>query len=343
MCKFENKEKITACGKGGRLGILEMTVGRIGAVLLLLLVAFQVPASQAESAGAAPQPVPSSRLQGVLDRIVTRHLDKGNKRLTSDQVHLAVIDLADRARPAVAHFNGDKGFYPSSVIKMIYMGYVYYKAGKGELSITPIVHRKLYQMIHPSSNLATSWIVDLWSDTSSGGLVSAEAYKEFAFKRNACNRWLRSLGIKDITACQKTWSSPIPPGEKQFLRDGRLSGGFTNRNSLTALAGARFLQLIAQDCLVDRVSCLAMRRLMIRDVKKQAYQRKRIAGGAPPGSTVYSKTGTTSDTFHDAGIVKLKGGDTFVLGVFITRRGYRGTFIRDVASDLCAHFLGQAH
>jgi beta-lactamase class A len=286
-----------------------------------------------------PQPVPSEELQQVLDRVVARNLQK-HACLRPGDVHVALIDLADPRRPKLAHFNGHEPVYPSSAIKMVYMGYVYQLASTGKLKITPEVYQELHQMIHPSSNTATAWIVDLWSGTSGDDLRSPEAYKEFAHKRNACNRWLRSLGIDNINACQKTWGSPIPPGERQFLRNGTPSGPWVNRNAMTAAAAARFLQLLAQDALVNKESCDAMRRLMERDIRKQAYQRMRIAGGVPSGAKVFSKTGTTSDTFHDAGIVVLPDGRTFVLTVFITGP-CRTAFIRDVANDLSAHFMGK--
>jgi beta-lactamase class A len=285
-----------------------------------------------------PQPVPSEELQQVLDRVVARNLQR-QPCLKPKDVHVALINLADPHRPPeLALFNGRQPVYPSSVIKMVYMGYVYQLARTGKLKITPAVYQKLHQMIHPSSNTATYWIVDLWSGTSGDDLRSPEAYKEFAHKRNACNRWLRSLGITGINACQKTWGSPIPAGERQFLRNGTSSGPWVNRNSMTAAAAARFLQLLAQNALVNKESCDAMRGLMERDIRKQAYQRMRIAGGVPSGAKIFSKTGTTSDTFHDAGIVALPDGRTFILTVFITGP-CRTSFIRDVSRDLCAHFM----
>jgi len=286
-----------------------------------------------------PEPVLSEALQQVMDRVVAQNLQK-HPCLKPKNLHVALIDLADPNRPVLAHFNGHQPIYPSSVIKMVYMGYVYQLASTGKLDITSEVYQKLHQMIHPSSNTATAWIVDLWSGTSGDDLRSPDAFKEFAHKRNACNRWLRSLGIDGINACQKTWGSPIPEGERQFLRNGASSGPWVNRNSMTAAAAARFLHLLAQDALVNREGCAAMRQLMERDVRKQAYQRMRIAGGAPSGAKIYSKTGTTSDTFHDAGIVVLPDGHTFVLSVFLMGTCRTG-FIRDTAADLSAHFMGE--
>ena len=339
---MENKHKLFP-ETAGRFNIVHSCYRAghsiIGSILLFFAI-FSVPF---EAYGAAlqnislpPEPMVSEQLQQALDRIVAKNLKK-QPDLTSSHVHLAVIDLSNPQQPRLAQYNGREPVYPSSVIKMVYMGYVYHLAKQGVLEITPKVHKKLYQMIHPSSNTATAWIVDLWSQTSGAELRSPEKYKVFARRRNACNRWLRSLGITQINACQKTWGSPIPPGEKQFLRNGKPSGPWVNRNAMTAVAAARFLQLLAQNALSDKKSCDAMRKLMVRDFRNQRYQRMRIAGGTPKGSKVCSKTGTTSDTFHDAGIVTLPNGRTFILTIFVTG-SYRGPFIRKVSKDLCVYF-----
>ena len=311
-------------------------IGIIFLVFVTLSVPFESYGASIQDISLPPDPTVSEKLQQVLDRIVAKNLEK-QPGLASSQVHLALIDLANPQQPLLAQYNGREPVYPSSVIKMVYMGYVYHLAKQGVLEITPEIHNKLYEMIHPSSNIATAWIVDLWSQTSGDELRSPGEYKEFALKRSACNRWLRSLGITQISACQKTWGSSIPPGEKQFLRDGKPSGPWVNRNTMTAVAAARFLQLLAENALSNKKSCDAMRKLMIRDVRNQRYQGMRIAGGTPKGSKVYSKTGTTSDTFHDAGIVIMPNGRKFILTVFITGR-YRGPFIRRVSRDLSAYF-----
>ncbi|MCG6878142.1 MAG: class A beta-lactamase-related serine hydrolase [Deltaproteobacteria bacterium] len=311
-----------------------------GIVLILLSLSLTLGSHciAGESPPLPPQPVFSKQLQGVLDQIVAQNL-KRQPDLASKNVHLALIDLANPEKPLLAEYNGHKPVYPSSVIKMVYMGYVYQLEEEGALKITPQVYRKLYQMIHPSSNTATAWIIDLWSGTCGGEQRSPEDYREFAQDRNACNRWLRSLGIENINACQKTWGCPIPPGEKQFLRGGKSSGPWVNRNSMTAVAAVRFLQILAADALVTPESSEEMRELMVRDVRNQSYQRMRIAGGTPRGTKVFSKTGTTADTFHDAGIVVLPNGREFILAVFITGK-YRGSFIRNVSMDLCNYFMG---
>ena len=336
---MENKHKLflETAGKFNNFYACYHAWHSIIGFVLLIFAMLSVPfGASATNIDLPPEPMVSEQLQQALDRIVAKNLKK-QPNLASSHVHIAVIDLTNLQQPRLAQYNGLEPVYPSSVIKMVYMAYVYHLAKQGVLEITPKVHKKLYQMIHPSSNTATAWIVDLWSQTSGGELRSPREYEVFSQRRNACNRWLRSLGITQINACQKTWGSPIPPGEKQFLRNGKPSGPWINRNAMTAVAAARFLQLLDQNALVDKKSCDAMRKLMVRDVRNQPYQRMRIAGGTPKGSKVCSKTGTTSNTFHDAGIVTLPNGRMFILTIFITE-SYRGPFIRNVSKDLYVYF-----
>lgn len=285
-----------------------------------------------------PAPASSKDLQAKLDRIVAESLAQNAPPLSPERVRVALVDLGDPARPAYAQVNGFVKTYPASVIKMIYLGYVFQMASQGKLAITPEVERQLHLMIHPSSNAATGWIVDLWSGARHDALMSPHELDAFAFARNACNRWLRSLGIEDINANQKTWEGTIPDGERQFLSDGDFGAPWTNRNSMTAMAAARYLQLLAVGALVGPEADAAMRNYMRRTVAEQPYQARRIAGGAPAGAVVWSKSGTTTDTFHDAGIVRLENGRVFILVVFIVGEGPKGAFIRNVSAAVCRLF-----
>ena len=130
-------------------------IGIIFLVFAMLSVSFDSYGASAQDISLPPDPTESEKLQQTLDRIVAKNLEK-QPGLASSEVHLAVIDLTNPQNPLLAQYNGREPVYPSSVIKMVYMGYVYHLAKQGVLEITPKVHNKLYQMIHPSSNTATA-------------------------------------------------------------------------------------------------------------------------------------------------------------------------------------------
>ena len=166
-------------------------IGFVLFVFALLSLPFEVYGASAQHISLPAEPTVSEQLQQVLDHIVAKNL-KNQPDLASSQVHLAVIDLTNPQQPRMAQYNGREPVYPSSVIKMVYMAYVYHLAKQGVLEITPKVHKKLYQMIHSSSNTATAWIVDLWSQTSGGELRSPREYKAFA-RRPKCLQSLAAI------------------------------------------------------------------------------------------------------------------------------------------------------
>jgi len=69
---------------------------------------------------------------------------------------------------------------------------------------------------------------------------------------------------------------------------------------------------------------------MRRDPRRQAYLKRRIAGGADlrPDLEVFSKTGTWGPIYADAGIVRHASGHQLVVVVFLEGHpAYRGPFI----------------
>ena len=115
-------------------------------------------------------------------------------------------------------------------------------------------------MIEVSSNDATQYILDVLTDTASGGELPEKAFKEWAFKRNAVNRYYSSLGYSNINVNQKTYCEDAYGREQQF-RNFRGE----NRNMLTTNATARLLSEIALLQSVSKDRSLQMLELLRRD------------------------------------------------------------------------------
>ena len=81
-------------------------------------------------------------------------------------------------------------------------------------------------------------------------------------------------------------------------------GEWINHNRATVDETARFLWLIAADRIATPEACAEMRKLMERkkDRKRSAGTRKIFQDRLPVGSIVWSKSGYTSQTSHDAAI-----------------------------------------
>lgn len=284
---------------------------------------------------AIPEPKKSPRL----DVVVRDALDDAVKKLASekwskDSISVTLIDLKDPEKPEIGEHRGDAPYYPASTVKMLYMGATYQWVKEGKVKIDDAYQKDLELMIGPSDNLATQRVVDRLCGTEDGPALDGKAYEEFAYKRNAVNRWLQGLGLKSVNACQKAYNGDeISPRDYQFLRSGKASGPFTNRNRMTTHDAARFLMAIATDKLVDAESCRKMRALMERRLPDHA---KWILGGAPEGSTAWSKPGWVATERHDAAIVELPGGRRVVLAIFTTGRSYEGTLIPEIARGVFA-------
>jgi hypothetical protein len=113
----------------------QLIMGLILLIFLLSSTPCRAKCRTAQAIPLPPQPVVSKQLQNVLNQMAATNLEK-QPGLKPDQVHLAVIDLANPEKPRLAQYNGNETVYPSSVIKMVYMGYTYHLAKNGELEIT---------------------------------------------------------------------------------------------------------------------------------------------------------------------------------------------------------------
>jgi beta-lactamase class A len=259
----------------------------------------------------------------ILDAALSRCADE---KWSRDRISYTLIDL--KSGKTTRH-RGDVPYYPASVVKICYMAATFEWEKQGLVKIDDAYAKDLRDMMGVSSNKATQRIVDRLCGTKDGPELSGKDYAEFAEKRHAVNRWLRTLGLKSLNACQKTYDGgDISPRDYQFLRSGKSSGAFTNRNSMTTDETAQLLAMIATGKLA---SSDRMLELMKRDLKTHPGDKKLTLGGVPEGSKVWAKVGWVSTEAHDAAIVEVPGGRRYVLVTFTTGRNYQGSLIAEIA------------
>ncbi len=146
---------------------------------------------------------PSPALQTLLNNAVGETINKFlPKNMKSDYVAATLIDLRDPNNLKMANFRGDEKIYPASVVKMFYMAALHRWLEDGKVKITPELERGLKDMIVDSSNEATQYILDVLTDTSSGGELPPKEFKVWSYKRNAVNRYFGSLGYERINVNQ---------------------------------------------------------------------------------------------------------------------------------------------
>jgi hypothetical protein len=208
----------------------------------------------------------------------------------------------------------------------------------GKLADRAELRRALKDMIVDSYNEATSYVVDCLTGTTRGPELPAQEMTEWAFQRNAVNRYFASRGYSQINANQKPW------GEGPYGRERVWVGeSYTNRNMLTTDATARLMTEIALGKAVSKARSEQMLGLMRRDpfgeTKDPDDQAHGFTGPAVPrGAKLWSKAGWTSQTRHDAALLELPNGARFVLVIFTVEHASERGIIPAIARPIVAHF-----
>jgi len=283
--------------------------------------------------------VRDERLDRLIQNVVEAAAEESRKHMAS-RVSATVVDLGyvddPLAQPTYGSWRGDTRVYPASVVKIFFMGAAYVWQRQGKLTITPSVYSDLKYMIGPSSNVATQRILNKICGVESGSALSASEYQTFARKREAVNTWLKTLGLERTNANQATWDSTYSPRDKQLVT-GNLTGKgpHVNQNLSTANDIARFLLLIERNGIGTKEDCDAMRGLMERDARDRRRNgyRRIFQDALPEGTTVWGKSGFTSDTSHDAAIITTTDGRRFILVVLAEVTWDNTSFLGDCAAE----------
>lgn len=309
----------------------------IVALIACLLLFIFVPATLAQSTrvsqkATALKPAPDAALQHLVEEAARETLEKfKDKKLQENNLAITLIDLSDPQRPLQASFRGGEPIYPASVVKMFYLAMAHQLLEDGKLKETDELRRALKDMIVDSSNDATSFVLDVITGTTSGPELTGAEWKKWTEKRNAANRYFKSLGYTGINVNQKTYCEG-PYGREQMFRGSKGE----NRNKLTTDATARLLAEIATNRAVTPARSTAMMELMKRDYSGKSADTDDQAHGftsmaLKPGARLWSKAGWTSTTRHDAAYIELPNGKRIVLVTFTTDHSKEREIIPAVA------------
>ena len=290
----------------------------LGLIAVVFMFGFQARASEAEQL-----------LARVIAETFTEFLG-----LKSNQLAVTLVLLPEKQHAERASYRGDQSIYPASVVKLFYLAAAHWWMEDNRISDTPELRRALRDMIVDSGNEPTHYIVDLLTGTTSGPELPETEMAEWGQKRNAVNRYFRSLGYENINVNQKPW------GEGPYGRERAWVGtNYHNRNILTTDATARLLVEIATGLCVSRERSRQMMELLQRefDPGTKNDQGTSYTGKAlPEGAKLWSKAGWTSTTRHDAAYAELPKGEKFVLVTFTTGHSNNKEIIPSVARRVVA-------
>ncbi len=284
-------------------------------------------------------PTTSPELQTLLNSAVSEIINQFSaKNLKAENVAATLIDLRDAKNPKIANVRGDKKIYPASVVKMFYMTALFQQIQDGKIKFTPELTRGLKDMIVDSSNEATQYILDVLTDTSSGGEMLPKEFEIWAYKRNSVNRYFASMNFENINVNQKTFCEDAYGREQQF----RNYKG-ENRNMLTTNATARLLAEIATGKAVNVENSSLMMNLLKREPFAETTDKDDQAHGFTgialinknlKDAKLWSKAGWTSKTRHDAAYIETPDGMKFVLVVFTENFANERDVIPAIASKI---------
>ena len=290
----------------------------------------------------------SPELQTILNNAVGATINSFMpKKINSDAIAATLIDLRDPESLRMANYRGNQQIYPASVVKMFYMATLHEWLENGKVKLTPELERGLRDMIVDSSNEATQYILDVLTDTASGGELLPKEFKIWSYKRNAVNRYFTNLGYSNINVNQKTFCEDAYGREQQFRN---YKGEGKNRNMLTTNATARLLTEIVLGKTVTPERSLQMMNLMKRDFNATTTDNDDQAHGFTgialinrkmTDTKLWSKAGWTSKTRHDAAYIETPGGLKFVIVVFTENMANERDIIPGIAGRVLDEFQGQ--
>ncbi len=237
--------------------------------------------------------------------------------LGPEQIGIAVAELDGEGNTyRCGAYRGGVAMYPASVVKLFYLAYAAEKVSSGRLRLSFELERAITDMIVESVNDATGLVLEALTGTTGGPELRPRDLQVWMEKRQAVNRWFRSLGYTDVNACQKTWNEGPYGRERQGYGE-----KFELRNSLTPNACLRLMSEIALGGITTEKCCVWMKGLLARmnpaecdDADSQA--KEYIGQALPRGWQLWSKAGWTSEVRHDVAAVKSPEGKEYVLVVF---------------------------
>ncbi len=217
-------------------------------------------------------------------------------------------------------YRGDELIYPASVVKLFYLVAIHQWLETGKIQPSTELDRAITDMIVDSSNDATSLVIDILTDTTSGPELDGEEWETWKQKRNVINRYFQQFDWEEfqlINVNQKTWCDGYYGRERQFVGDNG-----ENRNRLTTNAVARLFHTIVTEMAVSIERSQQMMTLLNRKLPPiiNNEEENQVIGflgeSLPKNAKLWSKAGWTSQVRHDAAYIEIPNLSPFLLVVF---------------------------
>ncbi|MGK7941497.1 MAG: serine hydrolase [Crocosphaera sp.] len=239
-------------------------------------------------------------------------------------------------------YRGGEPIYPASVVKLFYLVAIHQWLDTKRVTLSRELNRAISDMIVDSSNDATSLVVDMLTNTTSGPELPPDALETWQQQRNEVNRYFQGFAWEEfpgINVNQKTWCDGYYGREKQFVGENG-----ENRNRLTTNAVARLFHNIVAERVVSVERSQQMMALLQRDLTStevgndEENQIKGFLGESlPQNALLWSKAGWTSQVRHDAAYIEIPNFPPFLLVVFT--EGRENSQNKQILPFICQYVL----
>lgn len=259
----------------------------------------------------------------ILERVIAQVEQRG---LPLDKLSISLVDLTLETCCGYAGFNDRYPRYPASVVKLFWLVNLYAQYQTGDLSSNIISEREIYEMIADSDNEPASRVLDLITQTESGGNLSSTDLDQWMNKRFSVNRYFEIRGYQGINISQKTFPIPYLQLNEPQGRELQMRGDAAQpiRNFLTTHSTARLLHEIFIGHALNPVNNQRVLGHLKRDLLPSSWQGRPfnsiegfLGQSLPSNTTFYSKAGWMSISRNDAAIIITPDGKTqYILVVF---------------------------
>lgn len=239
-------------------------------------------------------------------------------RLSKEEVSVSFIELCpeDGCAPILANVHGEEMRYASGIANLFW-GTTYLKqkgASAGKLSSQD--KNYLFSALQNGSLSAANQIVD---DVRAKGGV------------NAVNKFFASLGFTNFNI-QQRFITGDPTDEDLQLLGRKLSTNYENSNRVTSNQSAAAFYLLANNALVSPGVSNDLKSFMYHPLEqKKSGPLQGIAAGLPVGAQIVTINGYTVRNYHEAALVHLPNGKSYVLSVMTSYENYPTIFIPQIS------------
>jgi beta-lactamase class A len=247
-------------------------------------------------------------------------LEVSRERGQSGAISVVALAIRDGQRWEIDH-DGDRPFYPASVMKLFTLAYVAHRLDEGAIALTPELERAARDMIRDSSNDATGYLIDLACGTTPGPELIGDDLEAFVRRREAMNAFFSARFGLEVEVRNRTYN------EGPYGREVQLMGlRREHRNRLTPRAAAHLMACIVLGQGFSSAHAEWMRGLLTRAhpglvdppvLDASDPQATDFLGAATPlGTSFMSKAGWMSEVRHDVLARRWADGTVEVVAVF---------------------------